>query len=127
MMVDGPLPTTPEGNSVLVGHVRGAAGYNVFDRLDQLAVGDHVVATSRGETYDFVVDRTEVLPEGDTSPTEPTAGAFISSGQIEPAASAHRQHVARRKRKGYFRMRACLRSRSSARTAGPNAACSRRS
>lgn len=62
-----------EGNSVLVGHVRGAAGYNVFDRLDQLAVGDHVVATSRGQTYDFVVDKTEVLPEDDTSPTDPTS------------------------------------------------------
>jgi LPXTG-site transpeptidase (sortase) family protein len=62
-----------EGNSVLVGHLRGAAGYNVFDHLDQLSVGDQVIARSRGETYEFVVSQTQVLPEEDMSPTEPTA------------------------------------------------------
>ena len=42
---------------MLVGHVRGAAGYNVFDHLDQLSLGDKVVASSRGQTYDFVVSQ----------------------------------------------------------------------
>jgi hypothetical protein len=60
------------GNSVLVGHVRGAAGYNVFDHLDQLQPGDEIVANSRGMPYQFVVTRTEVLPEDDTSPTLPS-------------------------------------------------------
>ena len=60
------------GNSVLVGHVRGAAGYNVFDHLDQLKVGDSIVANSRGQAYDFEVTQTEVLPEADTSPTDAT-------------------------------------------------------
>jgi LPXTG-site transpeptidase (sortase) family protein len=63
-----------EGNSVLVGHVRGAVGYNVFDHLDQLTVGDQIIASSRGQKYHFVVSRTQVLPEEDTSPTE-SAGA----------------------------------------------------
>jgi LPXTG-site transpeptidase (sortase) family protein len=62
-----------EGNSVLVGHVRGAPGYNVFDRLDQLAPGDQIIARSRGEAYTFVVTETHVLPQDDTSPTESTA------------------------------------------------------
>jgi len=60
------------GNSVLVGHVRGATGYNVFIHLDQLEVGDEIVANSRGQAYNFVVSQTEVLPEDDTSPADPT-------------------------------------------------------
>jgi LPXTG-site transpeptidase (sortase) family protein len=60
-----------EGNTVLVGHVRGAAGYNVFDHLDQLQVGDQIIASSRGQDYQFVVSQTQVLPEEDISPTEP--------------------------------------------------------
>jgi LPXTG-site transpeptidase (sortase) family protein len=61
-----------QGNSVLVGHVRGASGYNVFDHLDKLSVGDDIIASSRGEDYRFVVTQTQVLPEDDTSPTQPT-------------------------------------------------------
>jgi len=75
LFVVGQLRTSAfvtQGNSVLVGHLRGAAGYNVFDHLDQLAPGDKVIASSRGQTYDFVVSQMQVLPEGDTSPTEAT-------------------------------------------------------
>ena len=61
-----------EGNSVLVGHVRGVAGYNVFDHLDKLSMGDQVIANSRGENYPFVVTQLQVLPQDDTSPTLPT-------------------------------------------------------
>ncbi|MDQ6671793.1 MAG: sortase [Chloroflexota bacterium] len=67
-----------QGNSVLVGHVRGAAGYNVFDRLDQLAPGDKVMASSRGETYNFVVSQTQVLPEDDTLPTDATSSPRLT-------------------------------------------------
>ena len=66
------------GNSVLVGHVRGAAGYNVFIHLDQLQVGDEIVANSRGQSYTFVVSRTDVLPEDDTSPADPTRSARLT-------------------------------------------------
>jgi LPXTG-site transpeptidase (sortase) family protein len=66
------------GNSVLVGHVRGAAGYNVFAHLDQLSLGDEIVASSRGQAYDFVVTRTEVLPEDDTSPTLPSSSPRLT-------------------------------------------------
>jgi LPXTG-site transpeptidase (sortase) family protein len=66
------------GNSVLVGHVRGAAGYNIFDHLDQLKVGDAIIANSRGQAYDFVVTSTQVLPEDDTSPTEKTKAAELT-------------------------------------------------
>jgi len=61
-----------QGNSVLVGHLRGTAGYNIFDHLDQLALGDEVIANSRGQAYDFVVTQFQALPEDDTSPTEST-------------------------------------------------------
>ncbi|MBV9596340.1 MAG: sortase [Chloroflexi bacterium] len=78
------------GNSVLVGHVRGAPGYNVFDHLDQLQVGDAVVANSRGQAYDFVVTETEVLPEEDTSPTDATKTGRLTlmtcAGQWNPVA-----------------------------------------
>ena len=77
-----------EGNSVLVGHVRGAAGYNVFDHLDKLVLGDTVVANSRGETYDFVVTDIQVLPKEDTSPTLPTDSPRLTlmtcSGEFNP-------------------------------------------
>ena len=67
-----------QGNSVLVGHVRGGAGYNVFHHLDQLAPGDKVVANSRGQTYDFVVSQTQVLPADDTSPTDSTSAPRLT-------------------------------------------------
>ena len=67
-----------QGNSVLVGHVRGAAGYNVFNNLDQLSPGDEIVASSRGQTYNFVVSRKEVLPEDDTSPTDATSAPRLT-------------------------------------------------
>jgi LPXTG-site transpeptidase (sortase) family protein len=67
-----------EGNSVLVGHVRGAAGYNVFDRLDELAPGDEVVANSRGQAYQFVVTEKQVLPEDDTSPAQMTGAPRLT-------------------------------------------------
>ena len=59
------------GNSVLVGHLAGAAGYNVFNHLDQLEPGDDVIANSRGQSYDFVVSEKRVLPEDDATPTLP--------------------------------------------------------
>ena len=66
------------GNSVLVGHVAGAAGYTVFNHLDQLQPGDDVIANSRGQAYDFVVSETRVLPEDDTTPTLPTAKPVLT-------------------------------------------------
>jgi LPXTG-site transpeptidase (sortase) family protein len=66
------------GNSVLVGHVRGATGYNVFIHLDQLEVGDAIVANSRGQSYNFAVSDKQNLPEDDTSPTEPTRSARLT-------------------------------------------------
>jgi LPXTG-site transpeptidase (sortase) family protein len=66
------------GNSVLVGHVRGAAGYNVFIHLDQLEPGDQIVANSRGQAYNFVVSQTQVLSEDDTSPTDSTKTARLT-------------------------------------------------
>lgn len=66
------------GNSVLVGHVAGAPGYNIFNRLDQLTPGDEVIANSRGQTYEFVVTETRVLPEDDTTPTLPSSKATLT-------------------------------------------------
>src|SRR5581483_6861619 len=63
-----------QGNTVLVGHLTGAAG-NVFAHLDQLELGDEITATSRGVPYKFVVsqmfegsntDGSPILPESDS-------------------------------------------------------------
>jgi sortase (surface protein transpeptidase) len=56
-----------EGNTVLIGHLRGLSG-NVFDRLDRLALRDEVVAVSRGLEYRFVVSEMVVLANNDVSP-----------------------------------------------------------
>jgi LPXTG-site transpeptidase (sortase) family protein len=85
------------GNSVLVGHLRGAAGYNVFDHLDQLQVGDKIVANSRGQAYDFVVTETQVLPEDDTSPTHTTSAARLTlmtcAGQWNPVTQDYAERL----------------------------------
>ncbi len=82
-----------QGNSVLVGHVRGAAGYNVFDRLDELEAGDEVIANSRGQAYDFVVTQTEVLPADDTSPTDasrsPRLTLMTCTGDWDPISRSY--------------------------------------
>ncbi len=58
------------GNTVLVGHLTGAAG-NVFGHLDQLEPGDKVTATSRGLPYEFVVSRIIHSTNTDTEPMQP--------------------------------------------------------
>ena len=81
LFVVGQLRTSAwvtRGNSVLVGHVRGAAGYNVFIHLDELEPGDVIVANSRGQPYTFIVSDKQVLPEDDTSPTAPSRGARLT-------------------------------------------------
>jgi LPXTG-site transpeptidase (sortase) family protein len=85
------------GNSVLVGHVRGAAGYNVFDHLDQLQPGDDIVANSRGMPYQFVVTQTEVLAEDDTSPTLPSVRPRLTlmtcTGDFDPIAGDYNDRL----------------------------------
>ncbi|MBV9579569.1 MAG: sortase [Chloroflexi bacterium] len=61
-----------QGNTVLVGHLTGLAG-NVFAHLDQLQPGDEITATSRGLPYKFVVSRTFVGANTDSSPIDPEA------------------------------------------------------
>jgi hypothetical protein len=81
LFVVGQLRTSAwvtRGNSVLVGHVRGAAGYNVFIHLDQLEPGDEIVARSRGQSYTFIVDDKQILPEDDIRPTDPTRAARLT-------------------------------------------------
>jgi LPXTG-site transpeptidase (sortase) family protein len=56
-----------KGNSVLVGHLTGAAG-NVFAHLDELEPGDEITATSRGLPYNFVVSRIFTSANNDPSP-----------------------------------------------------------
>ena len=58
------------GNSVLVGHLTGAAG-NVFGHLDQLELGDKITATSRGLPYEFIVSRIIHSSNIDTTPMDP--------------------------------------------------------
>jgi LPXTG-site transpeptidase (sortase) family protein len=60
------------GNTVLVGHLGGAAG-DVFKNLDDVQLGDTVVAVSRGLEYTFVVSQKEVRPGDDSGPTLPTS------------------------------------------------------
>src|SRR5262249_54621408 len=58
-----------QGNTVLVGHLTGAAGA-VFNKLDSLEPGDRIVAVSRGLDYSFVVSDKQVLPFDDSGPTQ---------------------------------------------------------
>src|SRR5207237_8266364 len=46
-----------QGNTVLIGHLTGAAG-NVFAHLHELKPGDDITRVSRGLPYSFVVRRT---------------------------------------------------------------------
>jgi LPXTG-site transpeptidase (sortase) family protein len=59
-----------QGNTVLVGHLTGAAGA-VFKQLDDLAPGDPVVAVSRGVEYTFTVSDKQTLPADDSEPIAP--------------------------------------------------------
>ena len=60
-----------QGNTVLVGHLTGAAG-NVFAHLNRLEPGDTITATSRGLPYAFVVSRVFTGPNTDSSPIQAT-------------------------------------------------------
>jgi LPXTG-site transpeptidase (sortase) family protein len=66
-----------QGNTVLVGHLSGAAG-NVFGHLDQLKPGDEVTATSRGLPYKFVVSQVFEGSSTDSSPIEPEDDARLT-------------------------------------------------
>jgi LPXTG-site transpeptidase (sortase) family protein len=59
-----------EGNTVLIGHLSGAAG-NVFAHLDELKPGDKITAVSRGLPYSFVVSRTFESTNDDQAPIQP--------------------------------------------------------
>jgi LPXTG-site transpeptidase (sortase) family protein len=58
-----------QGNTVLVGHLTGAAG-NVFAHLDDLKLGDEITATSRGLPYKFVVSQTFEGANTDSTPMQ---------------------------------------------------------
>ncbi len=60
-----------EGNTVLIGHLRGPTG-DVFNHLDRLRPGDDVVAVSRGLEYRFTVSETAVRAFDDHVPMQPT-------------------------------------------------------
>ena len=66
-----------EGNTVLVGHLTGAAG-NIFAHLDQLKPGDEITAMSRGLPYSFVVSRTYEGANTDTAPLRPADDARLT-------------------------------------------------
>jgi LPXTG-site transpeptidase (sortase) family protein len=75
------------GNTVLVGHLTGAAG-SVFGHLDQLEAGDEIVAVSRGLEYTFTVSATWVGPGDDSSPlaatTTPRLTLMTCTGTWDP-------------------------------------------
>ncbi|HLZ27705.1 MAG TPA: sortase [Chloroflexota bacterium] len=66
-----------QGNTVLVGHLTGAAG-NIFAHLDQLKPGDEITATSRGLPYAFVVSRTYESANDDPAPLRPADDARLT-------------------------------------------------
>jgi hypothetical protein len=67
--IAGSAPIT-EGNTVLVGHLTGAAGA-VFGHLEDLEPGDELVAVSRGVEYPLVVTDTFVQPQDNIDPSLP--------------------------------------------------------
>lgn len=65
------------GNTVLVGHLTGAAG-NIFGHLDRLKAGDEITTTSRGLPYSFVVSRTFESTNTDSAPLLPDDDARLT-------------------------------------------------
>jgi LPXTG-site transpeptidase (sortase) family protein len=80
------------GNTVLVGHVSGAAG-TVFAHLDQLEPGDDIVAISRGVEYRFMVIQTFTGAADDSSPIDashtPRLTLMTCTGTWEPFARSY--------------------------------------
>jgi len=78
-----------QGNSVLVGHLTGAAGA-VFNHLDELSPGDTIVAVSRGLEYTFVVSDKQTLPADESGPaapdTRPRLTLMTCTGTWDPLA-----------------------------------------
>src|SRR5229473_4045481 len=78
-----------QGNTVLVGHLTGAAGA-VFNHLDELSPGDTIVAVSRGLEYTFVVSDKQTLPADDSGPAMPDGRPRLTlmtcSGTWDPLA-----------------------------------------
>jgi len=66
-----------QGNTVLVGHLTGAAG-NVFAHLDQLEPGDEITTMSRGLPYRFVVSQTFEGTNTDATPMDPEDDARLT-------------------------------------------------
>jgi LPXTG-site transpeptidase (sortase) family protein len=66
-----------QGNTVLVGHLTGAAG-NVFAHLDQLKPGDEVTAVSRGLPYQFVVSQRFTAANTDLAPLQASDDARLT-------------------------------------------------
>ena len=75
------------GNSVLIGHLGGAAG-DVFKNLERLQTGDSVVAVSRGIEYTFIVSDKQVRGADDSRPAAPYATPRLTlmtcSGDWDP-------------------------------------------
>ena len=65
------------GNTVLIGHLSGAAGA-IFAHLDQLEPGDEIVAISRGLEYAFTVRETFVGDGDDSSPAAASEGPRLT-------------------------------------------------
>jgi len=65
------------GNTVLIGHLSGAAGA-IFAHLDQLEPGDEIVAISRGLEYAFTVRETFVGDGDDSSPAVASEGPRLT-------------------------------------------------
>lgn len=64
------------GNSVIVGH-RGYSYGRLFNRLDELAKGDHIAVTYGGQTYQYTVYQSKVVLPTDTSVTNQTNKAKV--------------------------------------------------
>ena len=60
----GPRPGGP-GPAVIVAHVRGPAGADVFSRLHELQPGDEVTVSRTDGASTFVVDGSEQVPKED--------------------------------------------------------------
>jgi hypothetical protein len=84
------------GNTVLVGHLTGAAGA-IFGHLDQLEPGDDIVAVSRGLEYPMIVTQTFLLPADDSGPTDPDGPPRLTlmtcAGDWDPASRGYTERL----------------------------------
>lgn len=96
---EGPMPTAV-GPAVVVAHVDGPNGPDVFARLDELTEGDEIVVATSQRTERFVVTRSEQYPKDQlpaakiwNDTTEPALRLVTCGGSFDTTRRSYRDNI----------------------------------